>query len=217
MSGRRGPQASVDVALVFAVDSSGSISNERMTLQIEGYAAAVGAAEFVAAVARLPLGRVALSYVAWSNQDRQEFLVPWQVIEGSASAARFAHTLRTATRPGAGYTSIASAIDFCANQLVHVAPPATRRVIDLSADGANNDGRPVTVSRDAAVAAGITINGLPITEVEPDLATYFQAEVVGGPDSFVVVAHDQASLAAAIRRKLMTEIAGLAGPRGRIV
>jgi uncharacterized protein DUF1194 len=49
---------------------------------------------------------------------------------------------------------------------------ATRRVIDISGDGANNDGRPADQARDAAVAAGITINGLPLIEVEPDLADY---------------------------------------------
>ena len=222
MSGRQGPQASVDmapvvdVALLFAVDSSGSISNERLILQIEGYAAAVASPAFVAAVASLPLGRVALGYIAWSNHDRQQFLVPWQVVDGPRSAALWAHTLRTATHPGVGYTSISGAIDFCVGQLL-AAPRAGRRLIDLSADGRNNDGRAVTAARDAAVAAGITINGLPMLDVEPDLDGYFHAEVVGGPDAFVMVAHDAATLAAAIRRKLLTEIAGVAGPRPRLV
>lgn len=206
MSGGAGREA-VDVALVFAVDSSGSISNERMTLQIEGYAQAVASPDFIASIARLPLGRIALAYVAWSNHDRQQFLVNWMVVDGAESAQRFATQLRNAVRPGAGYTSIAGALEFCTDQLLGVAPPATRRIIDLSADGRSNDGGSVTAARDRAVAAGITINGLPILDVEPDLDRYFHAEVVGGPDHFVVVAEEAASLAAAIRRKLLTEVA----------
>lgn len=197
----------VDVALVIAVDGSGSISNERQTAQIEGHAAAITSPEFLAAVANLPTGRMALAYVAWSNRDRQQYLVPWIVIDGPIPAARWADTLRTATRPNAGFTSISGAIDFCAHALLHVAPPAARRVIDLVADGRNNDGRPVMAARDDAVAAGITINGLPVLDLEPRLADYFAEEVVGGPAAFVLPAHDSPGLIRAIRRKLLSEIA----------
>ena len=201
----RGPE--VDVALVFAVDCSGSVSNERMTLYIEGHATAVTSPGFLAGLTNLPTGRMALAYVAWSNHDRQQFLVPWQVVDGPAAAAVWANTLRTAVRPGAGFTSIAGAIDFCHDQLLHVAPPAARRVIDVVADGQNNDGRPVMAARDEAVAAGIVINGLPVLDNEPDLDTYFAEEVVGGPACFVLAVRDTATLIDAIRRKLLAEIA----------
>lgn len=198
--------AEVDVALVFAVDSSGSVSNERMTLYIEGHAAAVTSPGFLAGLTNLPTGRMALAYVAWSNHDQQRFLVPWQVVDGPDAAAEWANTLRTAVRPGAGFTSIAGAIDFCRNQLLNVAPPAARRVIDIVADGKNNDGRSVMVSRDEAVAAGIVINGLPVLDNEPTLDRYFAEEVVGGPACFVLPVRDTATLIDAIRRKLLAEI-----------
>jgi hypothetical protein len=89
---------------------------------------------------------------------------------------------------------------------------ATRRVIDISGDGANNDGRPVTEARDAAVAAGVTINGLPIIEVEPNLEEYYRDNVIGGPDSFVVVARDSGAFGAAVLRKLLVEVAGIEPP-----
>jgi hypothetical protein len=89
---------------------------------------------------------------------------------------------------------------------------ATRRVIDISGDGANNDGRPVTEARDAAVAAGVTINGLPIIEVEPNLEEYYRDNVIGGADSFVVVASESAAFGAAILRKLLVEVAGIQLP-----
>lgn len=205
MSGTDWPD--VDLALAFAVDSSGSVSNERMTLYIEGHAQAVTSPGFLAGVANLPTGRAALAYVAWSNRDRQQLLVPWRIIDGPASAAAWAQALRTAPKPNAGFTSISAAIDFCTHSLLHVAPKAARRVIDVIADGKNNDGRPVMAARDAAVAAGITINGLPMLTNEPALATYFAEEVVGGPAAFVLAVRDETTLVEAIRRKLLAEIA----------
>lgn len=196
----------VDLALVFAVDSSGSVSNERMTMYIEGHAQAVTSPAFVAALANLPTGRAALAYVAWSNRDRQQYLVPWQVVDGPEAAAHWAHTLRTAVRPGAGFTSISAAIAFCHDHLLRVAPPAARRVIDIVADGRNNDGPPLLPARDAAVAAGITINGLPVLDNDPLLDDYFALEVVGGPACFVLPVRDEAGLLDAIRRKLLAEI-----------
>jgi hypothetical protein len=207
MSGRKGSGAEVDVALVFAVDCSGSVSNERMTMQIDGHAAAVTSPLFLAGLANLPTGRMALAYVAWSGHDRQQYMVPWQVVDGPETAAAWAQVLRTATRPGAGFTSISGAIDFCHDHLLRVAPPAGRRVIDIVSDGKNNDGRPVTAARDAAVASGIVINGLPILANEPNLAAYFADEVVGGPACFVLAVDDARGLLEAIRRKLLAEIA----------
>lgn len=205
MSGRQGPE--VDLALVFAVDASGSVSNERMAMYVEGHARAVTSPGFLAALSNLPTGRAALAYVAWSNNDRQQYMVPWRLVDGPASAAAWAKALRTAVLPNAGYTSISGAIDFCHDHLLRIAPPATRRVIDIVADGRNNDGRPVKAARDAAVAAGIVINGLPVLDVEPTLESYFAEEVVGGPACFVLPVNDTASLLTAIRRKLLAEIA----------
>ena len=197
----------VDLALVFAVDSSGSVSNERMAMYIEGHAQAVASPQFVAALGNLPTGRAALAYVAWSNRDRQQYMVPWQVVDGAEAAARWAHTLRTAVRPNAGFTSISAAIDFCHDHLLRLAPPAARRVIDIVADGRNNDGAPVMAARDRAVAAGITINGLPVLANDPLLDDYFEREVVGGPACFVLAVRDTTTLMDAIRRKLLAEIA----------
>jgi hypothetical protein len=79
-------------------------------------------------------------------------------------------------------------------------------VIDVSGDGANNDGRPVTEARDEAIAAGITINGLPIVRREPDIAAYYSRNVIGGEAAFVSVARDTSSFHTALLRKFVTEI-----------
>jgi hypothetical protein len=90
---------------------------------------------------------------------------------------------------------------------------AARRVIDVSGDGSNNNGRPVTAARDEAVASGVTINGLPILAIESQLDEYYQNNVVGGPGAFVVPTANFETFAKAIQAKLVKEIA--AGPEPR--
>ncbi len=204
----------VDVALVLAVDSSGSISEERLTMQIQGYLDAIRHPSFIDAVRGGARGRIGLTFVTWTDARRQEQTVPWQVIDDAAAAERFCQGVQNALRPVPGWTSISGAIDFCARLLLSSGYVATRQVIDISGDGANNDGRPVTEARDAAVTAGIIINGLPIIEVEPNLEQYYRENVIGGPDAFIVVARDTGSFGVAILRKLLVEVAGIA-PAGK--
>jgi hypothetical protein len=208
----RTARAEVDVALVLAVDSSGSISEQRLTLQIQGYIDALRNPELIDAIRGGRRGRIGLTYVTWTDARRQYQVVPWRVIHDADSAHAFAQAIQDALHPTPGWTSISGAIDFCTDLLLSCGFIATRRVIDVSGDGANNDGRPVTDARDAAVAAGVTINGLPIVEVEPNLEQYYRENVIGGPDSFVVVASDSRAFGAAILRKLLVEVAGIAPP-----
>jgi hypothetical protein len=93
-----------------------------------------------------------------------------------------------------------------------------RRTIDISGDGANNDGSPVTPARDQIVKQGITINGLPIL-INPSpmvagqrLDDYYRDCVIGGPGSFVIPVTTLADFAPAIRRKLVLEIAAAPAP-----
>lgn len=206
------PRTEVDVALVLAVDGSGSISEQRLTMQIQGYLDALRHPLFIDAVRGGRHGRIALTYLEWTDVRRQEQVVGWSVIEDAVGAHAFAKAISVALRPLPGWTSISGAIDFSVGLLLKSNFVAARRVIDISGDGANNDGRPVTEARDAAVAAGITINGLPIVEVEPELEVYYRENVVGGPNSFVVVARDTGSFGEAVLRKLLVEVAGIPPP-----
>ena len=96
------------------------------------------------------------------------------------------------------------------------------RVIDVSGDGANNQGIAVEVARDAAVRRGITINGLPLL-LKPssfdgyfemvNLDDYYQDCVIGGTGAFIVPVRNVSEFVPAIRRKLMMEIAGRANRR----
>jgi hypothetical protein len=181
-------------------------------MQIQGYLDALRHPWFTEAVQGGRHGRIALTFVEWTDARRQDQVVGWTVIENAAGAHAFAATVQNALRPLPGWTSISAAIDYSVGLLLSSGFITARRVIDISGDGANNDGRPVTDARDAAIAAGITINGLPIVEVEPDLEAYYRANVIGGPDSFVVVARDSGSFGEAILRKLLVEIAGIRPP-----
>jgi hypothetical protein len=200
----------LDVLVVLAIDASGSLSDERLLLQREGHARALCSDEFLNALALGGHGGAALTAVEWSNHDRQDQTVPWTVIRDRVSAERFSSALMGAPRPIPGYTSISGAIDFAARLLLRAPFEATRLVIDISGNGTNNDGRPLGEARDAAVEAGVTINGLPILDAVPALDSYFAEHVIGGPRAFMMVAQDMESFAGAIRRKLVAEIAGVA-------
>jgi Protein of unknown function (DUF1194) len=201
--------ARVDVALVLAIDVSGSVSDARMMLQRQGYSDALCHPGFAEAVRSGPTGRVALTFVQWSEARRQEQSVDWRVVEDAASARQFAQAIADAGRPMPGWTSISAAIDYSVRLIGTSGFTAQRRVIDVSGDGSNNDGREVTAARDDAVAAGITVNGLPIVEVEPGLDDYYRSNVIGGPGAFVVVARDIDAFAEAVLRKLLVEVAGV--------
>ena len=106
-----------------------------------------------------------------------------------------------------GGTSISGAIDY-SRMLLGAGPfRGIRRVIDISGDGANNRGRAVTLARDEAVRDGISINGLPILALEPDLDRYYYDYVIGGPGAFMVPAKNYDTFADAILKKLIIEIA----------
>jgi len=199
----------VDLALVVAIDVSGSVSQDRMMLQRQGTIGALRDPRLIAAIRAGPSRRIALTFVEWSEARRQTQIVDWQMVDGPGAAERFAVAIETAPHSPVGWTSISAAIDFAARLFTTSGFAPARRVIDISGDGANNDGRDVMAARDDAVAAGIVINGLPILEVEPTLDAYFRQQVIGGPGAFVMVARSRTDFAAAMLRKLLTEIAGL--------
>jgi Protein of unknown function (DUF1194) len=209
----------VDLKLVLAIDVSGSIDPEEAQLQREGYQRALVNEEVVKAITSGPLGKIALSYVEWAGLGHYKVVVDWQVIDDRASVEAFVAKLARTPIEGAHRTSLSEAIDRSVRHLATNDIEGTRRIIDISGDGANNYGRLVTQARDDAVKQGITINGLPIlaaTSVNgpypsiPDLDLFFRDCVIGGPGSFYVVAHGFDDFARAVHKKLILEIAGRA-------
>jgi Protein of unknown function (DUF1194) len=204
----RAAETQVDLQLVLAVDASGSVNQRRFELQKQGYAAAFRNPRVISAIRSGISQAIAVTMIQWTGPRLQIHVVPWMVVKDEASAEALAAAIVEAPRQlFGGGTSISGAIDYSRLILAQSPFTATRRTIDVSGDGANNVGRPASLARDEAVRDGITINGLPILSVEPDLDTYYFDNVVGGPGAVMVPAENYESFAEAILKKLIIEIA----------
>jgi hypothetical protein len=212
----RAGSTEVDLALVIAVDVSLSMDQEEQALQRQGFIEAFKAPAVHAAIRGGMLGKIAVTYVEWAGAGNQTVVMPWTLIEGEAEATSFADTLSRRPPRRATWTSISSALDFTAGLFEGSGYEATRRVIDVSGDGPNNQGRLVTEARDAALAKGIVINGLPIMLKEPtgawdypNLDLYYRDCVIGGAGAFMVPVRDKEQFVQAVRTKILREVAAL--------
>jgi len=200
----------VDLALVLAVDASGSVDDVRFELQKQGYAAAFRHPRVVAAIQSGPTQSIAVIMMQWTGPALQVTAVPWTRISDTASASAFSDAIAKSPRAlFGGGTSISGAIDTAMALLFDNPYKAARRVVDISGDGINNRGRPDSIARDEAVRAGVGINGLPILTLEPDLDRYYERNVIGGPGAFVIAAKSYETFADAILKKLIAEIANV--------
>jgi hypothetical protein len=202
------PSNPVDLQLVLAVDASGSVDQARFDLQKQGYAAAFRSRQVLNAIRSGPSRAISVTMVQWTGPALQVQVVPWTRIGDEKSAAALADAITDARRQlFGGGTSISGAIDY-AMTLWRASPyQDTRRVIDVSGDGANNRGRPASLARDDAIREGVAINGLPILALDRGLDHYYEDNVIGGPGAFVVAAQNYDNFADAILKKLINEIA----------
>lgn len=217
----------IDAAIVLLTDVSRSIDDSEFDLEKQGYTAAFSDPRVIAAIAGGPNARIAVAYMEFAGDDQIRTVVDWTVIDGAASAAAFNAVLSAEPRSFYGRTAIGSAIIQATDALAEIARPdsTTRTVIDIAGDGTSNAGAPVTLARDRALAAGITINGLAIINDHPvsytfahvqppgGLAQWYRDNVTGGPGSFTLEVHDFHSFGEAMVRKLLSEIAALPARR----
>src|ERR1700710_1654558 len=215
---------SVDVELILAVDVSYSMDMDELAIQREGYAQAIVSKEFLQALKTGPNGKISVTYFEWAASSDQKIIIPWRVIDGPETADAVANEIMKPPIRRASRTSISGAINFAMPLFEENPYRGLRRVIDISGDGPNNNGAPVTGARDTAIGKGITINGLPIMVKEPSYSTmdidnldfYYEDCVIGGPGAFVVTIKDRDKFKEAIRTKRVREIAGRV-PERRIV
>jgi hypothetical protein len=208
-------ETEVDLALVIAVDISFSMDTDEQALQREGFAQAFRSQLVHEAIRGGMLGKIAVTYVEWAGAPDQKVIIPWTVLDNSESLMAFADKVASTPLRRAQRTSISGAITFSATLLEDSGFVATRQVIDVSGDGPNNQGRGVVEARDAALAKGITINGLPIMLRRPgyldipELDAYYKDCVIGGQGSFMVPVRDRDQFIEAIKTKILLEIANL--------
>jgi hypothetical protein len=206
----------VDVELVLAVDVSYSMDPDEQALQREGYMFALTSGEFLNALKAGIHARIAVTYFEWANANDQKVLLPWRLIDGPASARAVADEIGRAPYRRAYRTSIAGALLFGTRLFETSGHRGIRRVIDVSGDGTNNEGPLIVPTREAVVANGITVNGLPIMLKKPqpgsididDLDIYYEDCVIGGPGAFVVPIKEREKFKDAVRTKLVLEVAG---------
>jgi hypothetical protein len=218
-------EGTVDLLLVLAADVSRSVDEKKFKLQRDGYAAAIADPRVVRAMTAGPAGRIALCFIEWASNGEQTVVIDWTAVAGDGDAKGISARVREAPRSFMGRTSISAAIDYSMAHLARSPFQAPRRVIDVSGDGTNNSGRPVTQARDEAIAAGVTINGLVILSEVPlptnpqhthppgGLTAYYENNVIGGPGAFVLEAENFESFGQLMISKLIKEIAAVPARR----
>jgi hypothetical protein len=218
------PPVEVDVELVLAVDVSYSMDPDEQALQREGYRLALTSKEFLSALRQGAHGKIAITYIEWAGEHDQKIVMPWRLIEGPESADSVASEIARAPLRRASRTSISGALLFSKTLFDTSGYRGLRRIIDVSGDGANNSGTLVVAAREEVLAAGITINGLPIMLNRPNfgmmdignLDDYYEDCVIGGPGAFVIAIREREKFIEATRNKLVLEIAGRT-PDARVV
>jgi hypothetical protein len=213
---RRANAIPVDVELVIAVDVSYSMDPDEQALQRDGYVQALTSKEFLTALREGANGKIAITYFEWAGQFDQRIVLPWRLIDGPEAADAVAAEIARAPYRRASRTSISGALKYARPLFDDSGYRGLRRVIDVSGDGANNSGDLVVPMRDEVLAAGITINGLPIMLKRASYGTldieqldiYYEDCVIGGPGAFVVPIKERARFIEATSTKLVLEVAG---------
>lgn len=220
----------VDVALVLLSDVSRSVDDSEFRLEKQGYAAALQDKRVLEAISGGPTGAIAIAYVEFAGADEVTTVLDWRILRTASDAQALAGEIEKAPRSAWGRTSISAGLDHSVSLLAEIPAEPTRRVIDVAGDGTNNGGRDIQAARDDALAKGITINGLAIINDNPvnlayahvqppgGLPAWYQANVVGGPGSFVLEVHSFQTFRDAMVRKLLSEIASReAAPSGEVL
>lgn len=209
----------VDLELVLAVDVSFSMDEYEQKLQRQGYVQALRNPDIIKAIRGGLTGRIAVTYVEWAGAINQNVIIPWTIIDGAESAEALAGRLAEAPISRLRRTSISGAL--LKSLILFEESPfhGTRRVIDVSGDGPNNDGLPIQQVRQRVLEQGITINGLPLLIYRgergffdiPHLDWYYEDCVIGGAGAFSVSVEGADAFATAIRTKLILEISDAFG------
>jgi hypothetical protein len=202
----------VDVELVLTVDVSRPMDQDEAVVARGGYVAAFHDPDVISAIKNGGLGRIAVTYVEFAQPGYQTVVIPWTIIDSQQSAYAFADLLNRAPLQYQGATSISDDLMFAAGLFDKSGYNSFRLTIDVSGNGPNNSGMPVTQARDTVTGRGIVINGLPIDlgpreAVISNLTDYYKQCVIGGVGAFMESVSQTGELPAAIRRKLIEEIA----------
>ncbi|MEQ8257284.1 MAG: DUF1194 domain-containing protein [Roseovarius confluentis] len=195
--------AACEVALVLAVDVSGSVDEGEYRIQMQGLAEALRDGAVSEA---LVVGEAAVLVLQWTGTSRQRVMVPWQRMTDFDAVEALAARIESTPRVWRNFsTAIGEALEVGAAQFADV-PDCKKRVIDVSGDGSSNEGPEPRAIHGLLTEQGITVNALVIEGAEPMMTEYFWENVIHGPGAFVITASDYAEYPARMRRKLLREV-----------
>lgn len=193
-----------ELALVLAIDISGSVDSQEYRIQMDGLAAALNDPTVQDALID---AKAQIAVLHWTGASRQVLISNWRQMLTRADVETIGQVVGDAPREYRHFsTAIGDALIVAADLLGAVGGACERQVIDVSGDGPSNEGSDVTVIRDSLVRGGVQINGLAIETTDDTLTDYYRTHVIGGPGAFVLTAKTFEDYPRAIRRKLLREI-----------
>ncbi|MEP1585778.1 MAG: DUF1194 domain-containing protein [Tateyamaria sp.] len=191
-----------ELALLLAVDVSGSVDPQEYRIQMDGLATALRD-RIVADALVEQQAEVAL--IQWTGSSRQRQTVAWTSMHDHADVLALADTIENDTRIWRNFsTAIGEALQVARSAFVPVSYCA-RHVIDVSGDGISNEGIEPKTQHAGLRAAEITVNAIAIETDKTDLTGYFFENLITGPGAFVVTANGFADYPEQIKRKLQRE------------
>ena len=201
----------VDMELILAVDASGSVDAREYALQLSGIAAAFRDPEVLTVLRQGYHGRIGVALVTWAETGHPKDASSWHVVGDRPSAGRLASLVEGFPRRVAGGTGIGRAVIYCVGLFDGNGLTSRRRVIDLSGDGRETTFRDYGVGPDQARAHArahdVAVNGLAILNEDPKLEAYYRSQVIVGNGAFTLAVSGYEDFAAAMRLKLLREIA----------
>lgn len=204
------PTDCADVAVVFAIDASGSITDTDFHLQTAGHYLALNHPDVLAALSAA--GTVDLAAVFWADSAFAPQVIDWTRVRTAEDARRFGRKLVATPRRVTGNTDIGTGLTAALDLIEDSERCAHRAVIDLSGNGrATTLGRiargvPLALARQRADDLGVTINALAISTEDAGLGDYFRRHVTTGFDAFVMEAESLQAYPEALARKLAREL-----------
>ncbi|WP_108815493.1 DUF1194 domain-containing protein [Loktanella sp. Alg231-35] len=205
------------LALVLALDVSGSVNEAEYNQQITGLVAALSDPDVRSLILFSTDAPVSLAIYEWSSRNHQYVIQPWISLDGPGALDRAITRIRSHQKVRAGLrTAMGTALEFGAAMLAQQSH-CWQHTIDVSGDGKNNIGVTPQELYRAPVFAGITVNALVVgnpnntssegTSLTPQsLKDYYETEVIHGPEAFAMIAYGYGDYARAMRRKLLREL-----------
>jgi len=196
----------VDLELSLVIDSSTSINAGEFGQQINGYSSAFREAAVINSIVNSS-GGIAINTILFADDATE--VIAFRQLQTEQDVLDFADALDAIERLN-GDTNIAAGIDLAFETLATNDFESGNLIIDVSGDGQQNQPGDPAISRDVALAAGVTrINGIAIGS--DSIFDFYENNVIGGTDAFVLQADGFDEFDAAIANKIQLEV-GISDP-----